>query len=163
MSLRVELARAREARSTSPLAVVIARPGGAVDKGLDEVSREARALGVRPGDTIAAARARTADLNVRVVALGAVSGALARTAEAILAFGPTTSFELGGASGDVVFVNVTGCAHLFGGEGAMAAAIERRVRQLGHASRVAVADGPRIAAAIARYGRERVSIVEEGR
>src|SRR5260221_3207370 len=100
--LRVELARARmpiEER-TAPLAIVIARPGGAVkdersllgNTRLDEMSTEARALGVRVGQTIAAARAKTSDLRVRVVAMDAVTEALARVAEAGLAFGATTPF-----------------------------------------------------------------------
>src|SRR4051812_8090876 len=96
--LRVELARARmpeeERRALAPLAIVFSRPGGAVkdersflgNTRLDEVSPEARALGVRMGQTIAAARAKTADLRVRVIALDAVSEALARVAEAGLAF-----------------------------------------------------------------------------
>src|SRR4051812_244802 len=100
--LRVELARARMplAEKSTPLAIVIARPGGAVkdersllgNTRLDEVSPEAHALGVRVGQTIAAARAKTAELRVRVVAMDAVTEALARVAEAGLLFGATTSF-----------------------------------------------------------------------
>src|SRR5438105_4874594 len=91
-SVRIELARARLAdhERGGPLAVVVARPGGAVKDErsllggtrLDEVSREARACGVRAGETIAAARAKEASLRVRVVAEHAVRGVLESVAEA---------------------------------------------------------------------------------
>lgn len=156
--VRVELARARmdPREREAPLAIVIARPGGAVkdersllgNTRLDEVALEAHALGVRRGQTIAAARAKSADLRVRVVAMDAVRDVLARTAEAGLAFGATTSFDV---TADVVTVDVTGCAHLHdGGEATLAAELGERVRAMGHACRVALADGPRVAMAVAR-------------
>jgi protein ImuB len=138
-----------------PLAVVIARRGGAVkterevqgNTRLDVVSREARAAGIRAGQTVAAARAKHAELRVRVVAEEAVAGALARVAEVALAFGPAVAFDV---TEDVVWVEVGGCAHLHGGESALGQTLEARVRALGHACRVAIADGPRIASAVAR-------------
>jgi protein ImuB len=160
--IRVEIARERENRiaasGPSPLAVVVARPGGAVkserdvlgNTRLDVVSREARAEGIRAGMTVAAARAKHAELRVRVVAEDAVKGELAHLAEVALAFGPSASFDV---AQDLVWIEVGGCAHLHGGEEALARAIDARVKQLGHACRVAVADGPRIAAAVARYAR----------
>jgi protein ImuB len=169
-SVRIELARARlrESERGAPLAVVVARPGGAVKDErsllggtrLDAVSREARAIGVRPGDTIAAARAKEAALLVRVVAEGDVHGVLASVAEAALAFGRTASID---EARDVVCVDVTGCAHLFEGEPKLAAALRERVRAMHHAARVAVADGPRVATAIARYARRAVAVIEPGR
>lgn len=157
--LRIEIARALLGNSEeagAPLAIVVARPRGSVQKDtdllgntcLDEVSGEARVHGVRRGQTIAAARARLADLRVRVVAMDAVSGALARVAEAALAFGATTSFDI---ATDVVWVDVTGSGHLFGGEHALGAKLGARAMELGHAVRVAVADGPRVAAAVAKH------------
>ena len=116
-SLRIELMRSEAPDPGSPLALVIAREGGAVrdertllgNTRLDEVSKEAHALGVRPRQTIAAARARCSSLRVRVVHLGAVRDALARLAEGLLAYGASTSFDV---EGSTVFVDVTGCAHL---------------------------------------------------
>jgi protein ImuB len=162
--IRVEIAREAEkapnlcgsaALRLSTLAVVIARPGGAVrterdvlgNTRVDVVSREALALGVRPGQTVAAARAKHAELQVRVVPEGAVRTALARIAEAALAFGPASAFDV---AADVVWVDVGGCAHLHGGEAKLASSLAARVAALGHACRVAVADGPRIASAVAR-------------
>lgn len=155
-SLRVDLARALVPKG--PLAIVVARPDGAVQKDtdllgntrLDEVSACARALGVRAGQTVAAARAKCAELSVRVVAMDSVNAALARVAEAALAFGATTAFD---AATDVVFADTTGCAHLYGGEAELARTFEARVLAMGHACRVAVAEGPRVASAIARFAR----------
>jgi len=141
-----------------PLAVVIARKGGAVkserevlgNTRLDVVSREAKNAGIRAGQTVAAARAKHAGLRVRVVAEDAVEGALARVAEVALAFGPTAAFDV---TEDVVWVEVGGCAHLHGGESALGQALEARVRALGHACCVVIADGPRVASAVARFGK----------
>ncbi len=172
--VRLELARSKEqlaslgvaAPPIGPIAAVIARPGGAVklerdvlgSTRIDVVSSEARALGVRAGQTVAAARANVAlraggayaELSVRVVAEEDVQAALARVAEAALSFGPTAGFD---AAQDVVWVDVGGCAHLRGGEIELARALEACVRQLGHGCRIAIADGPRVAAAVARFGR----------
>jgi nucleotidyltransferase/DNA polymerase involved in DNA repair len=157
-SLRIEIARAslQGEAPGAPLAVVVARPRGSVQKEtdllgntcLDEVSSEARAHGVRRGQTIASARAKLASLRVRVVEMNAVTGALARVAEAALAFGATTAFDI---ATDVVWVDITGSSHLFGGEPALAAKLGACISELGHSVRVAVADGPRVAAAVAKH------------
>jgi protein ImuB len=163
--VRVEIAREiseepwgehRVTSRESPLAIVIGRPGGGVkmerdvlgNTRLDVVSREARVLGVRSGQTVAAARAKCAALRVRVVAESAVRTALSRVAEVALAFGPTVAFDV---VTDVVWIEIGGCAHLYGGERALALALGERVRALGHACRVSIADGPRIASAMARF------------
>ena len=76
---------------------------------LDVVSPEARVLGVEPGMTIAAARAKAYNLTVRVVRPDAVKGVLARLAEVALAFGATVSFATATESvdspGDIVWVD----------------------------------------------------------
>jgi protein ImuB len=154
--IRLEVVPPEPHAPAGPVAVVVARPGAWVkterdilgNTRLDVVSPAARALGVRAGQTVAAARARCADLRVRVVVEGAVQAALARLAEAALAFGPSTSFDV---SQDVVWVDVGGCAHLHGGERALAQALEARVTSLGHRCRVAVASGPRLSSAVARF------------
>ncbi len=129
---------------------------------IDEVSPEAWALGVRPGFTIAAARAKTAELCVRVVRAHAVEEALGAICEMGLAFGATTAFAIDGESDygqDVVFIDVTGCAHLHAtaedpeGERTLAARWQECVRALGYKCRVAIAEGPRIAGAVARWDR----------
>ncbi len=172
-------------RAGMPLAIVIAPPPPAPllteakllgNTRLDVVSREARMLGVHPGHTIAQARARASNLAVRVVRAEEVSGVLARLAEVALAFGATVSFSAfanaasAGGYGDVVWVDVTGCAHLHAprknaegsatengengeradGETILAARLARVFTGLGHICSVAIADGPRVAAMLAR-------------
>ena len=158
--LRIEIARER-LPAHGPVAVVIAHPGSSVsDEGallgntrIDEVSDEAWTLGIRPGFTIAAARARSTDLAVRVVSSGAVQDALARVAEAALAFGRSSAFS---AEDDMVFVDITGCEHLHAQPGdpsgahTLAMRLQACVTSFGHAVRIAVARGPRMAAAFAR-------------
>ncbi len=167
---------------------------------LSVVSREARALGVLPGHTIAQARARAGDLAVRVVRPEAVRDVLARIAEVGLAFGATVSFDMTGSDvllaaatskkrggraagagalpepqaggsgqyGDVVWIDITGCAHLhapapgaheprpslFDGETILASRLAGVIASLGHTCSVAIADGPRIAAMLARASAE---------
>ncbi|MDP9000191.1 MAG: DNA polymerase Y family protein [Myxococcota bacterium] len=153
--IRVEVLKERES-GESPLAVIVARPGGVVkterevlgNTRIDFVSRDALVLGIGAGQTVATARAKCADLRVRVLAEGTVRTALARIAEASLAFGPTTAFDV---AQDVIWVDVSGCAHLHGGEVELARMLGAHVRALGHACRVAVADGPRLAAVVSRY------------
>jgi protein ImuB len=151
------------------LAVVVARRGGAVqlerdvlgNTRIDVVSPEARALGVRPGQTVAAARAKHADLRVRVVAEEDVQTELARVAEAALSFGPAAGFD---SAQDVVWVDVGGCQHLRGGERELARALVECVHELGHACRVAIASGPRVASAVARHAPSRsIVVVPEGK
>jgi protein ImuB len=107
---------------------------------------------MRSGQTTAAARAKCAALRVHVVAEEAVGATLVRVAEVALAFGPSVAFDI---AQDVVWVEIGGCAHLQGGERELAQKLEERVRALGHACRVAIADGPRVAAAVARFATAR--------
>ncbi len=165
--LRVEMARESDPRLGGPLAIVIAKEGEKDPKTeqkllgntrIDVVSREARQLGVRAGMTIAQARARCGSLAVRVVRAEAVRGVLARLAEIALAFGATVAF---GVDPDLVWVDVTGCSHLFAsdshargaasdGEEKLAARLAGTLSGQGYACAVAVADGPRVAAILAR-------------
>jgi protein ImuB len=134
---------------------------------LHSVCEHARAEGIAPGHTLAAARARLSELSVSLVTEDALEQALARIAEAALAFGATVSFARGTEADDTVWIDVTGCAHLFAGpmdtegsqdpleegENRLLARLEGTVRALGHTCRIALANGPRVARAVARFGR----------
>ena len=141
--------------SKPPLGVVLvtddhAEPGAeslratAVLAAADE---RARRYGVRPGQTLAEARALVAGLSVREVTERTVREHLGRIAETAMRFGAPVSFE----PPDTVWVDITGAAHLMGGEAALAAELAACVRALGHVARVAVSDGPRLARAFARW------------
>lgn len=174
--LRVEWVRASGALKAGeegrPLAIVVADPplnesNMLGNTRLDGVSREARALGVKPGQTMAAARACAPGLKVVVVRPDAVRSVLERLAEVSLAFGATVSFSAASESvdsyGDLIWVDVTGCAHLHAskpvageprvcesGEDVLATRLAQVFTTLGHKCTVAIADGPRIAAMVAR-------------
>jgi protein ImuB len=168
--LRIELARESLHAGQGPLALVVARPGSVVqddrsllgNSRLDEVCPQAYAHGIRRGQTVAAARARCAEVTVRVVPLDAVTGELERVAEALLSYGATTSFDL---EEDVVWVDVTGCAHLHRdaddptGDQPLVRHIHERIQAMGHACRIALADGPLFAAAVARGGGRAMPVV----
>ncbi len=160
--LRIEVVRAAAGEGTAeglPLAIVVANPPLIESKllgntRLDMVSREARALGVQPGRpspprVLAPRGSRSASFGRM-----RVRGVLARLAEVSLAFGATVSFatasDTADSYGDVVWVDVTGCAHLHGGEAVLGSRLAQVFAGLGHVCGVAIADGPRVAAILAR-------------
>jgi protein ImuB len=152
---RVALVRARspDVAPRDPLAVVVSadRTEHSISGGtrIDEVSDEARALGVLPGATIASAKAKCSDLRVRVLAPVEATRALEGLAETLLQLGAITSPLL---DRDAVVVDVTGCAHLHSTEEKLLEAIVKMVGRAGFACHAAVASGPEIAWALAWSG-----------
>lgn len=63
---------------------------------------------------------------------------------------------------DGLFMDITGCAHLFGGEAAMAETVREEAGDLRIAARIGVADTKGAAAALARFSSVPVSIAEPG-
>lgn len=120
---------------------------------LAAVNRAAYACGVRAGHTVVEASAFAAKLHVLSVDVAHARRALETVGEVAFAFGATVHVEIGASGwGDSVWVDVSGGAHLFGGEDALVVAMTERVSDLGLTAQVAIADGPRIADAIARFG-----------
>jgi protein ImuB len=159
-SILVEVARQKSLETVgAPLAVVLEEREDRDERAvlgntrITAVSDEAWDLGVRPTMTVASAKARVSELRVRVVHASHVRCTFFAIAEACLAFGATTAISLDARWNDeeIVWIDVTGCAHLHGGEPALLSKIETHVREMGHACRVAIASGPRVAAAVARY------------
>lgn len=166
--LACELAR-RRADVSGPLGVII--DGQGVDEAtlatavLDVVDSEARQLGVRPGQKVVEAAALVAHLAVHRVSLVEIEAALGQVAEVALAFGATVATRLAEEGGsarrrepwdaplDTVWVDITGSAHLVGGEDALLEQLCERVQALGHRPHAAIAGGPRIAQALARWSR----------
>lgn len=150
---------AREARG--PLGVVLVHPHQTENNGVKEgeaepleptatlsaVNAAAQRFGVRTGQTLAEANALLSGLRVVALPIAHVERALAAVAEAALAFGATVALE----APDCVWVDVTGSAHLFGGEEKTCTELGSRIRAMGHRVRVAVADGPDLARAFARW------------
>ena len=109
----------------------------------------ALALGLSPGMTLADARARAPD--IRVVAHRPETDA-ALLQRVLLDFGRFT--PMGATDGpDGLALDVTGCAHLFGGEEGLVRAVAARSQGVGLAVRLAMAGTPEAARALARFGR----------
>lgn len=170
--LRIEIIRANGEDAKAPLALVVSFPGSPVqgeasllgNTRIDEVSPEARALGIQRGSTIASARAKSNELNVRVVKLEEIERTLVCIAESLYGFGPTVSFDL---TTNTVWVDITGATHLHQtesdptGEHSLLAKVNTQVRAIGHACRVAIADGPVLAQALARYSKDPRTILSQ--
>lgn len=112
------------------------------------VALDARAagLGLTPGMMLADARALVPELRVIPADPAGDAGVLDRLRRWSGRYSPWTARD--GADG--LFLDITGCAHLFGGEAALAADIVARLAGFGFAARVGIADTPGAAWAIAR-------------
>jgi protein ImuB len=137
------------------------------------MNRAATAEGLRPGMGLADARAVLPDLQVEQSAIKADEKALDSLARWCGRYTPWTVVDphganpfTGGRGG--ILMDVTGCAHLFGGEEALLADLMGRLKGFGIEARMALADTPGAAWALARYGKlgkARAAIVppKEGR
>ena len=115
---------------------------------------QAARVGVRPGITLAHARAlvgrfQTLEAEHQPVEDGKKLRRLARWA---LRFAPTVAPD----PPDGLFLDISGCGPLFGGETQQVAAIDAALRRLGLPARLATAPTYGAAWALARFGNERV-------
>ncbi len=109
----------------------------------------ALALGLSPGMTLADARARAPDIRVVAHRPEADAALLKRV---MLDFGRFTPMAATDGP-DGLALDVTGCAHLFGGEAGLVQAVAARAQGVGLAVRLAMAGTPEAARALARFGR----------
>jgi protein ImuB len=125
-------------------AVVAERAGRQV---LSSLSPEAEAAGLWPGQPLREAQALCPDLATapqHPAAEAAFERALARWADR---FSPLVACD--GAGG--LLLDIGGCAHLFGGEAALAESLIVEAAALGLTARCAIADTPGAAWALARF------------
>jgi nucleotidyltransferase/DNA polymerase involved in DNA repair len=115
---------------------------------ISEVCGEARALRVLPGSTVARARAQCASLRVCMVHQNVLRDRLEAYAEMALQWGATVSVALAPGAPPGILVDITGCAHLFGGEHALATRACALFSE--HRVYAAIADGPKLAMLFAR-------------
>lgn len=116
---------------------------------LAAVNPAAAALGLAPGLPLADARARFPDLAAAPADPVADARLLERLATRMAAFSPLVALD----PPDGLLLDITGAAHLFGGEAAMAAAVvAAAVAACGSAARPALADHAAAARALARFG-----------
>ncbi len=116
---------------------------------LAAVSREALKLGLSPSLTLADARARIPHLVVRDHDPVADATLLARIWEDSQRWTPAAAPDLPHG----LMLDITGCAHLFGGEAALRERVLHRLRRGGFTVRGSIAGTPDAARALARFGR----------
>ncbi len=113
-------------------------------------SPAAQAGGVAPGTTLAGARALLPDLRARPADPAGDARSLARLADWCTRYSPWTAPD--GDGGHGLVLDVSGCAHLFGGEAALLGDLAGRLQGLGFAARAGLGPSPGAAWAVARFG-----------
>jgi len=112
----------------------------------------ARAAGLRRGQTQADARAMIPRLICQPADPDADARALKALAHWAERWSPSVSVDPSGEGLEGLFLDITGAAHLFGGEAALARQIRERLAGAGSPAGVAVAPTPGAAWALARWG-----------
>jgi protein ImuB len=133
-------------------------------------NRLAAASGIAPGQSLADARALLPDLVVADADPAGDARALDQLADWCGRYTPSTQVDRhSAAAGDGwggdggVWLEVTGCGHLFGGEEALLADLVQRLEQAGFAARAALAETPGAAWALARFaGAEQPLVIQPG-
>ena len=115
------------------------------------VSPAAEAAGAHPGLPLAAARALVPGLMVFAADPAGERQTLEDLADWCGRYSPWTAVDGGAASAAGLWLDVTGCTHLFGGETALLEDLVRRLKGFGFAARAALADTPGAAWAAARF------------
>jgi protein ImuB len=131
--------------------VLAAPEGGAVR--LAAVTINAGKAGLFPGQTLADARALCPELAVHDYDPGGDAAALDALADWCRRYTPwaaPSGLETGGAAG--LWLDISGCAHLFGGEAALLEDLTGRLAQVGYTTRAGLADTTGAAWAAARFG-----------
>lgn len=141
---RREQAQQQSTSQTPPL-VIVSKVENALR--LSSVDRKATALGLRIGQPLANARAMMPELKVVAANDPADSKFLTRIAEWCDRFTPFVALD----GPRRLLLDVTGVAHLFGGEQALLDHIRKKLRAQGIALRGAVAGTAVAARALARY------------
>ena len=123
--------------------------------------RQAAALGLQPGMKLAQAQAMLPGLRVLRETRQSVRAdqeALTALAAWCLRYTPLTR----ALPPDGIWLDLTGCAHLRGGEAALLSDLASRLSRAGLCARIALADTPGAAHALARHGASALSIADPG-
>jgi len=153
------LIRVRGLDADQPLALRTSAQGGERIVGLNG---PARALGASRGQLLADALAVARGLNVHEADAHEDAKALKQLSDWCGRYTPWTAPDPVPTydEPDGIFLDITGCAHLFGGEARMGQDIVQRLAQFGFPARLGIAPCPGAAWALARYGARGVSSVE---
>lgn len=143
--LACEVARPDGLTAETPFALV-ARSGSALR--LAATDPRAQALGLAAGMTLADARARCPEFATAPDDPPRTAAALEQVLARLGRFTPVVAAD----PPDGALLDVTGCAHLFGGEAALLGRVQADLASAGHALRAALAANPAAARALARHG-----------
>ena len=148
-----------------PLALSLAQQGG---QRIAAANEAAHAGGVRVGMMLTDANALLPGLTVRDLlpeedarALAGLADWCGRYSPWVAIDGKTGDGEAGGGEAGIC-LDVTGCAHLFGGEGAMLDDLSRRLKDFQIQAQMAIADTLGAAWAVARFAGNVTTIVPPG-
>ena len=111
------------------------------------VDQRAAKCALVPGLTLADARARIPDLAVDEADATSDARSIAELAEYCHRFTPSVALDLHNG----LMLDITGCAHLFGGEAALQKKVADDLRRIGFSLRSSVAGTPDAARALARF------------
>ena len=118
------------------------------------VNEIALSLGIAPGMALADARARVPDLAIAPYDRAADAALLAEIADDCDRYTPMVALD----PPDGLMLDITGCAHLWQGEGDLVSALAARLAHAGFTLRLALADTPDKARALARHGGEMLAV-----
>jgi protein ImuB len=139
------------ARDEPPL-VVVTNIKGALR--IVSADQDASRLGLKPGMALADARARVPQLAVVEADAPADDRLLKRLAKLCDRFTPLVALD----APHGLVLDISGCAHLFGGEVKMRARVLARMGQTGVGGRASVASTPEAARALARFSQIEVAL-----
>lgn len=140
----------RAPEASQPVLATIAKIKSA--QRLVAVTPQASARGLSPGMMLADARAMVPDLLVHPADAEADARLLDQLVDWCRRFTPLVARD----APDGLLLDITGAAHLFGGEAALLAEIEARLAAQGFAARAAIAPTPEAAWALAHFGNKRI-------
>lgn len=126
---------------------------------LAAVDPEALALGLQTGMTLADARARAPGVEAMPYDAAADAAWLGRLVTAFGRFSPMAARD----EPHGLMLDVTGCAHLFGGEGGLVEAARALAERAGLQARLSLARTPQTARALSRFGRGGIVAAGEDR
>lgn len=116
------------------------------------VDAAAWASRLRPGMTVTHAQTLVPDLHIAEAQPDEDAAALERLALWCTRYSPLVTAQ----APDNLFIDIAGAAHLFKGETALREDLQHRLEAVSYAARIAIADTPGCAWAIARYGADMV-------
>jgi protein ImuB len=145
--------------SEKPFVLAADAAGGPYIAALNIAAEKA---GLAAGDLLADARAKAGILQVRAAEAAADAAALRRLTLWATRYTPVVSpwGEENGADG--FFLDVGGSAHLFGGEDMLLADLARHLDRFGLPARLAIADTPGMAWALARFSGAPTTVLPSG-